>query len=72
MHGSVSSLKECVTFYLQDEILSVLLHPHLNILFWATHHGVIGAYDFQNEAQNYYPNHTFEIQKCALINDNFM
>jgi hypothetical protein len=49
MYQSVSSLSECITVYLQDEILIVLLHPHLNIVFWATTHGVVGAYDSQNE-----------------------
>ena len=53
MYQSVSSLIECLTFHFQEEIAGVLLHPHLNIVFWATDHGAIGAYNFQNEVRNY-------------------
>jgi hypothetical protein len=58
MYQSVSSLSECITFYLQDAISVVLLHPHLNIVFWATKHGLVGAYDFEEEVRNYYHSHT--------------
>jgi hypothetical protein len=58
MYQNVSSLSECITFYLQDAIRVVLLHPHLNIVFWATQNGVVGAYDFQEKVRNYYQSHT--------------
>ena len=72
MYQSASCLGECITFYLQDKVSCVLLHPHQNIVFWATKHGVIGAYDFQNEVWHYYQSHTHGIWKYALINDNFI
>ena len=43
-----------VYFNLQEEIVVFLLHPHLNIVFGGTKHGVFRAYDFQNEVRNYY------------------
>lgn len=33
----------------EDEISILLLHPRLNIVFWGTVHGVVGAYDFDME-----------------------
>ena len=72
MYQSASCLGECIILYVQVEITDVLLHPHQNIVFWATKHGVIGAYNFQKEVRNYYQNHTCGIQKYALINDNFI
>jgi len=33
----------------EDAISIVLLHPHLNIVFWVTKHGLVGAYDFEKE-----------------------
>ena len=59
-------------FYLQEEIDVVLFHPYLNIIFGATNHGIIGAYGFRNEVQNYYQSHTCEIWKQTIINNNFI
>jgi hypothetical protein len=63
MYQSVSSLSECIIFYLQDKISVVLPHPHLNIIFWATEHGIFGAYDFEKEVRNYYQSHTCGLRK---------
>ena len=49
MYQSASSLGECIIMYVQEEITNVLLHPHLNIVFWATNYGVVGSYEFHNE-----------------------
>ena len=72
MYQSISSLSECITFYLQDEISLVLLHPHLNIVFWATKHGLVRVYDFQKEVRNYYQSRTCGIWKYVSINDNLI
>jgi len=47
MYQSVSSLSECIILYLQNQIGVVLLHPDLDIIFWSTNCGVVGAYDYQ-------------------------
>ncbi len=72
MSKSDSSLIECITFYFQEEIDGVLLHPNLNIVFWATNLGTIGAYDFHKEVRNHYQSHTCGIWSYTMINDNFI